>query len=374
MSIAKKEYDPSMQLRSAILSSQCSNIIFVLNQKFWQIMRRYQVLVIAITVAIAGCTATPFFSSKAGVRNPVPKPDWEQVGSGSSTVESKSSNKGVKEKKRTPSVVWLPENRVLARSIASSRGNVADSSANPIGTGSGDCLRTGYALLEGVDCDQTAEVANESSTDNEIGDVQTARLDTDLLGGAPATTVHQQPNGTVVTEEILAASSNPNDNRPSAVALVRVASEVTRIESRSANSMPALLVPARYERVVLASDVLFDFAKFGLEGLTAAKRSTLGGLLERFAKYDATSLRKVIITGHSDRIGKPAANVMISTKRAEAVKAFLIRAGIDTDILEVAGVGSVTPVKHCRGRARTAKLKTCLAPNRRVEVEIIGAT
>lgn len=338
-------------------------------------MRRYQVLVIAITVAIAGCTATPFFSSKGGVRNPVPKPDWEQADSGNSTVESKSSNKGVKEKKkRTPSVVWLPENQVLARSIASSRGKVADSSANPIGTGSGDCLRTGYALLEGVDCDQTAEVANESSTDNEIGDVQAARLDTDLLGGAPATTVHQPPNGTVDTEEILAASSNPNDNRPIAVEPVRVASEVTRIESRSANSTPARLVPARYERVVLTSDVLFDFAKFGLEGLTEAKRSTLGGLLERFAKYDATSLRKVIITGHSDRIGKPAANVMISTKRAEAVKAFLIRAGIDTDILEVAGVGSVSPVKHCAGRARTAKLKTCLAPNRRVEVEIIGAT
>ena len=333
-------------------------------------MRHYQVLVIAITVAIAGCTATPFFSSKAGVRNPVPKPDWEQAGSESSTVESKSSNKGVKEKKRTPSVVWLPENRVLARSIASSRGNVADSSANPIGTGSGDCIRTGYALLEGVDCDQTVEVANESSTDKEIGDVQTARLDTDLLGGAPATTVHQPPDGTVDTEEILAASSNPNDNRPSAVEPVRVASE----ESRSANSMPARLVPARYERVVLASDVLFDFAKFGLEELTAAKRSTLGGLLERFAKYDATSLRKVIITGHSDRIGKPAANVMISKKRAEAVKAFLIRAGIDTDVLEVAGVGAVSPVKHCTGRARTAKLKTCLAPNRRVEVEIIGAT
>lgn len=332
-------------------------------------MKRYQVLVIA--VAVAGCTSTPFFSSKGGIRNPVPKPDWEQAVSG---VDSKSSNKGVKEKKRTPSVVWLPENQVLARSIAASGRNVTDSSANPIATGFGDCLRPGYTLLEGVDCEPTTEVANESATGNEKGDVHAARLDTDLLGGAPVATENQPPNRAVDAEEMLTASNGPNDNPPSAVESARVTSEVTTTESRSSNNMPARLIPARYERVVLASDVLFDFAKFGLEGLTAAKRSILGGLLERFAKYDATSLRKVIITGHSDRIGKPAANVLISTKRAEAVRAFLIRAGIDTDILEIAGVGSVSPIKHCTGKAKTAKLKACLAPNRRVEIEIIGAT
>ena len=98
-----------------------------------------------------------------------------------------------------------------------------------------------------------------------------------------------------------------------------------------------------------------------------------GGLIERFAKYDATSLRKVIITGHSDRIGTPAANIKISKQRAAAVKTFLIHAGIDTDILETSGVGSVSPVKHCVGKTKSAKLKSCLAPNRRVEIEI-GAT
>jgi outer membrane protein OmpA-like peptidoglycan-associated protein len=332
-------------------------------------MKRYQILVIA--VAVAGCSATPFFSSKGGIRNPVPKPDWEQADSG---VDSKSPNKGVKEKKRTPSVVWLPENRVLAKSIASSGRKVTDSSANPIDTGFGDCLRTGYNLLEGVDCEPMAEVANESSTDKETGNVQAARFDTDLLGDAPGAAGNQPPYGAVNTEEILTASNDPIDSPPSAVEPARVTSEVTTIKSRSSDSMPARLVPATYERVVLASDVLFDFAKFGLEGLTAEKRSTLAGLLERFAKYDATSLRKVIITGHSDRIGKPEANVIISTKRAETVKAFLIRAGIDTDILEVAGVGSVSPIKHCMGKAETAILKECLAPNRRVEIEIIGAT
>ncbi len=99
-----------------------------------------------------------------------------------------------------------------------------------------------------------------------------------------------------------------------------------------------------------------------------------GGLIERFAKYDATSLRKVIITGHSDRIGTPAANIKISKQRAAAVKTFLIHAGIDTDILETSGVGSVSRVKHCAGKTKSAKLKSCLAPNRRVEIEIIGAT
>jgi OOP family OmpA-OmpF porin len=79
------------------------------------------------------------------------------------------------------------------------------------------------------------------------------------------------------------------------------------------------------------------------------------------------------VTGHSDKIGPAAYNMKLSKLRAEAVMAYLVQsAGIPNDKLEGKGMGDSEPVTkpgECKGK-RGNKLIACLAPDRRVEVEV----
>ena len=329
------------------------------------------ILFSGIALCVAGCSSIPFFSTDATPRNPVPKPDWEQSHEG---TETKSKQDAGGEKKRTPSVVWLPESQVRARSIASNQNRITDGTGQPILTALSECVRPGYSLLDGTECgadpDSRVDAETISGTTPNVGD-ESSLLGSDLLGGTP------QP----ISQKILPPASKIIDSSQA----IEQSPGITRVSELrgdrtnapkivQAAMTPAHPIPARYERIVLSSDLVFEFAKSGLEGLSTAGQDALRGLRERFGKYDPTSFRKVVITGHADRLGKPKSNVAISLKRASAIKSFLISTGIDPDILEAVGVGSVSPVAHCTAKDKSAKLKSCLAPNRRVEIEIIGAT
>jgi OOP family OmpA-OmpF porin len=70
------------------------------------------------------------------------------------------------------------------------------------------------------------------------------------------------------------------------------------------------------------------------------------------------------IQGHTDSRGSDSANMELSVKRAEAVKAYLVRKGIEASRLETEGVGSKKPLVKGRGRRARAK-------NRRIEFHVI---
>ncbi len=71
---------------------------------------------------------------------------------------------------------------------------------------------------------------------------------------------------------------------------------------------------------------------------------------------------RVIRVGHTDNAGVLACNLDLSKRRAEAVKAVLVRdCGIAADRLDAAGVGFFAPVASNRDAAGRAK-------NRRVEI------
>jgi hypothetical protein len=75
------------------------------------------------------------------------------------------------------------------------------------------------------------------------------------------------------------------------------------------------------------------------------------------------------VSGHSDRLGTVEYNRELSEKRAEAVRGYLVEKGIDADKIEVFSYGQTLPVKSCP-EVKGAPLIECLAPNRRVVVEI----
>ena len=73
----------------------------------------------------------------------------------------------------------------------------------------------------------------------------------------------------------------------------------------------------------------------------------------------------IVAVGHTDWVGTDAYNMKLGTRRAEAVKAYLISKGIEHNRVYTESKGERQPVadnKTVEGRAK----------NRRVEVEVVG--
>jgi OOP family OmpA-OmpF porin len=115
--------------------------------------------------------------------------------------------------------------------------------------------------------------------------------------------------------------------------------------------------------------VLFDFDKAVLkpEG-KAAIDSQIVGKLSQIQK-----LQVVLVTGHTDRLGAEAHNQPLSQRRADSVRDYLVSKGVPRDKIETIGMGAKQPVPgvQCDQKNRKALIE-CLAPNRRVEVEVKG--
>lgn len=130
---------------------------------------------------------------------------------------------------------------------------------------------------------------------------------------------------------------------------------------------PAARVPSR---VTFSADSLFDFDKSSVK--PAGQQQ-----LDRFAAdLRGTNFDVITVTGHTDRIGAHDYNLKLSTRRAEAVKGYLVgNAGIAADKIVAKGVDGADPVTKpgdCQGHKASKALIACLQPDRRVEVEVTG--
>jgi outer membrane protein OmpA-like peptidoglycan-associated protein len=84
----------------------------------------------------------------------------------------------------------------------------------------------------------------------------------------------------------------------------------------------------------------------------------------------ALVMRRIKVSGHTDNMGKEDDNRKLSLRRAEAVRNYLISRDGNFRI-EVAGLGETQPLVKCDARKPRAELIRCLAPNRRVEIELL---
>ncbi|HEX7220286.1 MAG TPA: OmpA family protein [Burkholderiales bacterium] len=125
--------------------------------------------------------------------------------------------------------------------------------------------------------------------------------------------------------------------------------------------------PKKPAVINLSSTELFDFDKAVVKPEARAKLDS--EVIDKLR--DLREIRYIIVNGHADRIGSPQYNQKLSERRAEAVRAYLVSKGADASKVETLGFGKTLPVKSCPQQPRK-QLIECLAPNRRVVVEIQG--
>lgn len=120
----------------------------------------------------------------------------------------------------------------------------------------------------------------------------------------------------------------------------------------------SVLNAIHYEEVLLISEmILFRTA-------SASILKSSHGELDRISEILGQRGERVRIEGHTDNVGEAHLNQELSVKRAQAIRDYFIKKGIDADRLEVTGYGESKPVASNRTRRGRAQ-------NRRVEFIII---
>jgi OmpA-OmpF porin, OOP family len=92
-------------------------------------------------------------------------------------------------------------------------------------------------------------------------------------------------------------------------------------------------------------------------------------------KRGPVTIGAVVVTGHTDRIGSLAYNQNLSERRAVVVKDYLVSKGVDQKLIFWEGKAYKQPIpvtKFCDNKMKRKQLIECLAPNRRVTVEVVG--
>lgn len=124
------------------------------------------------------------------------------------------------------------------------------------------------------------------------------------------------------------------------------------------------------KRYTLGADALFAFDKRDLQNLNPKGRADLDRLASELSSFK--TLNSIRILGYTDRLGTQSYNLNLSQDRADTVKQYLIYKGVNHQIISAIGYGPENPVKECANNISRNELINCLAPNRRVVIEVDG--
>lgn len=124
---------------------------------------------------------------------------------------------------------------------------------------------------------------------------------------------------------------------------------------------PVSITPKVARSVDLRSDALFAVNSAELKG---EGQPAIDNLLARIAALKG--LKSVTIVGHTDSTGWVEHNRKLSERRAQSVKAALVKNGVDPALITASGVGARNPIAHNTTPEGRAK-------NRRVTITLVGA-
>ncbi len=111
--------------------------------------------------------------------------------------------------------------------------------------------------------------------------------------------------------------------------------------------------------ISVADDILFNHDSFELSKDAKYTLSEIKRVI-----LDKTTVKKIIINGHTDNVGDEKYNLKLSLNRANAVKNYLISNGLSLEFIECNGLGESVPVALNDIEENKRK-------NRRIEIKIL---
>jgi outer membrane protein OmpA-like peptidoglycan-associated protein len=243
---------------------------------------------------------------------------------------------------------------------------VADLGTQPDDSGTMEYEEEDLAAMASVIGDPT-EMADEP--DEEVGDLGTqpdesgtvqypeqALAAKDSAVGEP-TEMADEPE-----EEVADLGTQPDESGTMSYPEQQLASQNVIGEPKQYADEPVAKAPVR---VSFEAEPLFSFDK-------SVIRSDQRSKLDEFvASLKGTQYDSIEVVGYADRIGAEKYNLNLSQRRANAVKAYLVRQGIPARKINAEGRGESEPVTGdtCSGQ-RGKALIACLEPDRRVDVSV----
>lgn len=121
------------------------------------------------------------------------------------------------------------------------------------------------------------------------------------------------------------------------------------------------------ETITLESDTLFEFGHADYAGLQSQGRQQLNQIATRLVN---TPSSRITITGFADSLGNATTNRQLSLERAQTIKRYLVGKGVPEELVKAVGAGDSRPLVSCDTNMSRRDMIQCLAPNRRVEIEV----
>ncbi len=122
---------------------------------------------------------------------------------------------------------------------------------------------------------------------------------------------------------------------------------------------PTPLPMEKADSIIVLNDVLFETNSYKLNKELLSKLDSISTYLRKQPQAE------LIVSGHTDNVGKESYNLNLSSQRAEAVAEYFLDKGIAPEQITFAGFGSAQPIAtndNLEGRRK----------NRRVEIRIHG--
>lgn len=130
--------------------------------------------------------------------------------------------------------------------------------------------------------------------------------------------------------------------------------------------------PVQNKQFNLSADALFKFNGSSQQDLLPKGKQELKGLASTI-QQGYTTVSKIHLVGHTDRLGSESYNYQLGLKRAETVRSYLIGAGVPAQVISYASAGKSQPMGNgCYDVAKGNAQRACLQQDRRVSVEITG--
>jgi len=214
--------------------------------------------------------------------------------------------------------------------------------------------------------DQTAALARQA-LDRAAASETAARAAAEGRQAAEAQTANAQQETAAAKQEADSAKQEATTAKETAAKAQAEAERIRKAAEAEVNRLEAALGQIAETRrtalglvMNLGSDHLkFEFDKAELKPEDRELLSRIAGII--LTSHDYT----ISVNGHTDDVGSDAYNQKLSERRAEAVRDYLIKAGLPAEIFTVQGYGKSLPL--VKGTTDAARAK-----NRRVELGLVN--